>query len=219
MLKQRLRYYITSSRVVISDPDFKQWFNGSKVVGPDGKPMVMYHGTSHPRITKFEVGYNSFGNKDFKGNHKVISFTSDPEFANRYAGDNPSYDKSPVVYPVYIRSVNPGDFRDPRHVQQIIDMRADGIRKYCEEGKTGPYSKYFPDSRVVEELEKFERRDVPHIKHGAWQYWEDPRAWAQFGWDGAWTREDLHHVHRNVLNFAVADGKQIRSAVGNHSFG
>lgn len=60
-------------------PAFRKWFRDSKVVGPDGKPLVVYHGAQRPdRIgTRFRSSRATSGPMAF--------FTSDPEIAGGYA--------------------------------------------------------------------------------------------------------------------------------------
>lgn len=194
-------------------PEFKLWFGDSKIVDEDGKPLVLYHGTPSTGIHAFEVGYNSWGNKDFSGNHKVISFSTDPGFADRYAG-TPTHGRNPTVYPVYIRSVNPGDFRNPEHVEAVKRY----YRKRREtwlEGAKAQYPDIWTPDHVEEFLARENRHDAWLISHGAWQKWENPDLWQAMGWDGAWAREEPEHVHSSVLNFAVANGRQVKSAIGN----
>lgn len=60
-------------------PEFRAWFDGSKVVGPDGKPLVVYHGSRRPdRIgKKFRKARATSGPMAF--------FTDSPELASSYA--------------------------------------------------------------------------------------------------------------------------------------
>jgi len=37
-------------------PEFKRWFGDSKVVDAEGKPLVVYHGTSAPKFSRFKTG-------------------------------------------------------------------------------------------------------------------------------------------------------------------
>ena len=80
---------------ILDNPNFKKWFNGSKVVDKDGNPLRMYHGTGSD-FTKFE--HDKTGGVGFY-------FTSDPEEANVYAdfrrGENEN------VMPVYLSIKNP----------------------------------------------------------------------------------------------------------------
>jgi hypothetical protein len=63
-------------------PGFEEWFAGSVLVEPDGRPMVAYHGTT--------VGddFESFSESDFFGSGtfgKGINLTSSPVDASKYA--------------------------------------------------------------------------------------------------------------------------------------
>lgn len=60
-------------------PEFRAWFGESKVVGPDGKPLVVYHGSRRPdRIgKKFRKARATSGPMAF--------FTDSPELASSYA--------------------------------------------------------------------------------------------------------------------------------------
>lgn len=90
-----MRYFEIINESITDTPAFKKWFGDSKIVNAIGEPLRLYHGTTHPRIQKFDVGYNSHGNRDYPGNHKIISFTTDPGFANGYAGDH----EGAFIYP------------------------------------------------------------------------------------------------------------------------
>lgn len=59
-------------------PEFKKWFGDSKIVDANGKPKVMYHGTSKD--------VTDFTRKEMRG--APIFLTDDPEFANRFAMDS-----------------------------------------------------------------------------------------------------------------------------------
>lgn len=45
---------LASPRNQIDTPEFKQWFGDSKVVGKDGKPLVVYHGTNSSAFKEFD---------------------------------------------------------------------------------------------------------------------------------------------------------------------
>jgi hypothetical protein len=72
-----------------SEPAFKRWFGDSKVVGPDGKPLVVYHGT----VSDFET------------------FTRDSHFGTYRAANQRAKtwgtDKPTKIMPVYLRIENP----------------------------------------------------------------------------------------------------------------
>lgn len=91
-------------------PEFKKWFGKSKVVDADGKPLVVYHGTT--------ANFESFDNKYFgkgkgssykgKGN---FFFTDAPLLASDYAKaqdyEMDYYGASPNVIPAYLNFLNP----------------------------------------------------------------------------------------------------------------
>ncbi|MCP4372961.1 MAG: hypothetical protein GY797_33370 [Deltaproteobacteria bacterium] len=69
----------------IQTPEFKKWFGDSKVVDDEGKPLVLYHGTTH----KFESFERERGNIE---NHygKAIYFTdSELDVEENYEGLGP----------------------------------------------------------------------------------------------------------------------------------
>jgi len=87
-------------------PEFKAWFEGSKVVDKQGAPVVMYHG--RPRGWE-ESGFTP---NDSKG----VYFTSDPGYASNYAVEFRAKDRHPEfsdidltgsVFPVYLSIKNP----------------------------------------------------------------------------------------------------------------
>lgn len=93
-------------------PEFKNWFGESQVVDEQGKPLVVYHGTSK------DVDFTSF-----KGNKNGIWFTPDPNVASSYATQNDSmgyrrgvgYSMEPTntasrVIPAYVSLKNPAVF-------------------------------------------------------------------------------------------------------------
>ena len=70
-----IRYSISSP----DTPTFKRWFGNSKVVNGDGKPLVMYHGTSKDKdFPSFNIG------------QRGSWFTSSPEDASSYSTENDS---------------------------------------------------------------------------------------------------------------------------------
>jgi hypothetical protein len=103
---------------------FKKWFGDSKVVNPDGSPMVVYHGTG-TEITRFEL--KKAGDKEGRaagvgyGRNKFY-LTTAPETANAWAdrstvrgewagkkirGNKYGSGESPQVMAVYVKIENP----------------------------------------------------------------------------------------------------------------
>ena len=114
--------------------EFKQWFKGSKVVNPDGSPLLVYTGTSKDKIfDKFNVPKNG------------TWFTTDPEYASEYARQNDSqgfkrseeynakpWDMVPTntasrVIPAFLNIKNPF-----KMTKEIFDeyLRTNGERSY-----------------------------------------------------------------------------------------
>ncbi len=59
-----------------STSEFKEWFGNSKVVNPDGSPMVVYHGTPND-FDSFETNKNG-----------LIFVSDDPIIASKYASND-----------------------------------------------------------------------------------------------------------------------------------
>jgi len=92
----------------IDTPEFKRWFNGSKVVDENGSPLIMYHGTSSKEpFTVFntnppkDVGAH-FGTKDAAKSILAGSFEATKDTNNMLAD----------VYPVYLNIKNPLEVQD-----------------------------------------------------------------------------------------------------------
>ena len=83
---------------VVDNPSFKAWFGNSKVVDSEGKPLMMFHGTSE-----------DFGTFDLdKGGGVGLYFTSDPEAASDYANITGRWKGGgDSVMPVYVSIRNP----------------------------------------------------------------------------------------------------------------
>lgn len=85
-------------------PQFKRWFGRSKVVGSDGEPLVVYHGTR-------AGGFNIFAPK-IRANQQLgfgIHFAEDRSLAAKYADDDAvaRRGKTPQTYAAYVSIKNP----------------------------------------------------------------------------------------------------------------
>ena len=106
-----------------TSPEFRAWFKGSKVVDADGKPLVVYHGTIHD--------FSSFNAGQYSG---LIFLTPSKEFANDFAARyQTAFAKGepfdPNVMPVYVSASNIFDFRNPRHVRELVsELKSRGIK-------------------------------------------------------------------------------------------
>src|SRR5574343_1384729 len=91
---------LASGRIVPADtktPEFREWFGASKVVGEDGEPLVVYHGT-RDNIHAFEIDHPYRHDKGWLG--KGIYTTDMPRIASDYATMK-SGPESRMVMPLY----------------------------------------------------------------------------------------------------------------------
>lgn len=124
-------------------PAFTRWFDDSKVVGADGKPLVVYHGTKAD-FSEFDPAKIGASDEGLAG--KGFYFTYNPEEASSYAmRDNFGSGDAPNVLPAYVSIRNPlvithGVLPDGRKVQDLhggIGINANGgaaVRKLAEDG-------------------------------------------------------------------------------------
>lgn len=90
-------------------PEFKRWFGDSKVVGDDGKPLVVYHGTkSDIREGSFDTAVTA----PQKGDNYAYSplggwFSDSARIANNFAGEQRFQDDRPQVLASYLSIRNP----------------------------------------------------------------------------------------------------------------
>jgi len=80
------------SRAQEETPEFKQWFGDSKVVDADGKPLVVYHGTTAD-FTRFDLSKTRFNRIDLAGSSNVSDVYSASTGGN--------------TMPLYVRIENP----------------------------------------------------------------------------------------------------------------
>ena len=81
-------------------PEFRAWFGDSKVVDAEGKPLVVYHGSS-------EGGGDAF--TTFQGNHLAGWFSESAKLAGRYADNRDKGEYDATIYPVYLNIKRPLD--------------------------------------------------------------------------------------------------------------
>lgn len=85
--------------VDVHSPEFREWFGASRVVGAEGEPVVVYHGTDQD-LSNFNPDQGkgkTFGTGTF--------FTSSPHVASSYAGGA----NRGAVLPVYLKLVHPAE--------------------------------------------------------------------------------------------------------------
>ena len=91
------RYSRSARNPQVGTPQFKRWFGNSKVVGPDGQPLVVYHGS--------EKDFSTFSKDSVparwrdKERLNGFFFSADPQYGYIQRSSN--------VYPVFLRIENP----------------------------------------------------------------------------------------------------------------
>ncbi len=97
----------TSQENPLDSPQFKNWFRDSKVVAPDGSPLVVYHGTGHD-FTAFDPERDPYTYETDRGK---FFFTTDLEHAREYAKTGDQWGsvvhKTPRIIAAYISLQNP----------------------------------------------------------------------------------------------------------------
>lgn len=91
---------------------FKNWFGDSKVVGSDGKPLVVYHGAPDARFVNDDGVFKTIGEKygANEPNKRAFWFTPDRRAANTYADDRRAFDyqnAEPGIVDAYLNLQNP----------------------------------------------------------------------------------------------------------------
>ena len=113
------RYSRSARNPQVDTPQFKRWFGNSKVVGPDGQPLVVYRGmTQAADDGAFRVRQEggTFGN----GIYLTTDRATAEFWANPDEGDAPG-----VVYEVYVSIRNPA----PADVASRVEAEATAQRK------------------------------------------------------------------------------------------
>jgi hypothetical protein len=129
----------------VPDAPFKAWFEGSKVVDAEGKPLRVYHGTGVD-VAEFRIGEATNAQAFGKG----IYFTDNADYADSFA-----YGEQPNIVPAYVSLKNPliVETRTPEFAKafpagespeqttaQIQAAGHDGIIIRSEGRKRGQYS-------------------------------------------------------------------------------
>jgi hypothetical protein len=93
---------------------FKKWFQGSKVVDENGKPLRVFHGTTN---NFSELGYDNLKDID------AFWFTEDLNYVNNFAGEK----EGSNVMPVYLKIENPGTQEDFNEISNEYDEKVKNI--------------------------------------------------------------------------------------------
>lgn len=128
--------------------NFRKWFGDSKVVDAEGRPLVMYHGTSASEqgdaFTSFDTYASNYGLMGQGG-----YFTADPAVASSYT--NKGKGQTPTVYKAYLSIKNP------------IDMDANVGRNYVDWVKAFPDVDFANADRAPRNGESYTNEDFYRI--------------------------------------------------------
>jgi len=126
---------------ITQTPRFKEWFGDSKIVGDDGKPLVVYHGTSADIEAFDPTAIYSADRQEYMAEfgQAGMYFTADPNYAATYARGG----ATPSIYPVYLSLQNPLVIPEPTFwegIKEAVTGRGDSVTA----------TSYIPRSRIDE---------------------------------------------------------------------
>lgn len=143
-----------SERRQTDTPEFKRWFDGSKVVDSEGKPLVVYH------ATKAERNFKPYDFSEFDTQRSELgSHFGTVDQANQMADQNVPFSKKVQpsrILPVYLNIKNPirlkdlGSFDPDFVLEQLIDMNLITPEKAYTLAAPGPVRGYI--EKVQEHL-------------------------------------------------------------------
>lgn len=186
-------------------PEFAKWFGKSKVVDPQGKPLVVYHGTNKTEHGDAFTMFDSYGS-----NYGLFGqgayFTENPAVASSYTTKGKG--SAPTVYSAFMRLSNPIDMDAPADPAAWRDAYPDlDIDSFHEGGSSNEsYYRAAEAALADQEVPKYEGAEV--MQEGL----------RRMGFDG------ITHIgggrvksdgvkHRVYIAF---DPEQIKSATGNN---
>jgi hypothetical protein len=174
----------------IETPEFKNWFQNSKVVDSKGKPLVVYHG-SNRRFNEFQQrpSMRNVGGDTVQVEAPSFFFSADKETAKGFAKDRSLIDQRlkgktagrAETRPFFLSIQKPLDFTITREVQQ--QMSKDGYSDYYNPNAPSPY--------VLETISQL-TGDSPETWEDIQALFDDPAAVEAIrneGYDGARLRE------------------------------
>jgi len=195
-------------------PEFKRWFGKSKIVGRDGKPKVMYHGTARD-ITEFRPKQAN-----------AIFVTDNPEFAASFAeiSENWMVDHAEEFFtPEQIKKFKaqtrkirakegplPAEDKFNELLKDNLPTKGNILPVFVKAEDPFDYANPNHIKRLREWIADFDT--LQKISRGSWQTIESPRvqqALEQEGFDSFYVLEGGHK------NLAVYNPSQIKSATGN----
>jgi ribosomal protein S18 acetylase RimI-like enzyme len=218
----------TDVQDITQTPAFKAWFGNSEVVDSKGHPLKVYHGTSGDDFKSFSNNFHPSG---------MIFFTTDPKFASMYAGSDRWNEKLQQPVPDDTRRINPGsrvipvylkceklfDYRQPFAKNEAYDFFENNGMSASYYMNEWDFNRACADYYEVLEEELTEDQKSQYgadefasqISKGSWVALELP-SFVNYlinnGYDGVVLKEC------GVINYAVFNPNQVKSAVGNTQF-
>jgi GNAT superfamily N-acetyltransferase len=181
-------------------PEFKRWFGKSKMVNPDGTPMVVYHATGYGDFDAFSKA------EQRKGMAGYGTYFSDADGANLYARYNQEFQadvsaqgepKRTSVIPVYLRMENPLRAESIKTIAGMYGMKDPGAF-----GQSREFGGLSPDALTAIQRDGYDGViTTEHVKRNR-------DGSLSIVWPG--TRGAIAHPV-----YVVFEPAQIKSAVGN----
>lgn len=137
----RIHEIITEKQHIFSNPSFKKWFSGSKIVDKNGLPMIVYHGTA-TAFEEFEV--TSIGSIFNDDNHGFFftNNTSD-NMASGYAymaaakkHRNYYNTTGANIIPTFVKIINPYTFADYAYSYEYGDGTKESVINKIIDGRS-----------------------------------------------------------------------------------
>lgn len=94
----------TIEHVDINSPEFKSWFNGSKIVDKNKKPLIVYHGTSS-EFDKFDPNKKGSNTEWYNANAGFF-FLANKEYVKQFLGMTSNGN---IIMSAYLNIKNPID--------------------------------------------------------------------------------------------------------------
>ena len=117
--------------------EFKKWFKDSKVVDENGKPLVVYHGTTHD-FDRFDMG------------EEGAFFAAKPSVAGVFTLKDPEesytdFDEGASIMPVYLSIRNPLTITPDEYLSAKIGNRYEAEKAGYDGIRITPNTKYGPE--------------------------------------------------------------------------
>lgn len=185
---------MSSTDEVLESSSFKKWFKGSKVVDKQGKPLVVYHGTTEK--------------VDFKSFNKFSFFSTMSSDAERYTEtDLYGKDAKPRIIPVYLSIKKPldlisiGDITKDFQVKSFLD-KLSKINKNFSNIKLNDMYEGEPTYYALFDFDNYPNKEYDTI----YEYAE------KLGYDG------IKLIENGIINYQVFEPTQVKSVFNKGTF-